>query len=125
MKRSLSALVATAAIVLSALFAAAPANAVHKDGVVDAGEFGLYYNFNYGFPVFDLFFSDSDFYPDVFPGTGIWADNNTRSFWNRDTYTWQACTGYSYTGTCGVATPGQYDNLASAFVDTLSSARFL
>ncbi|CAL9426738.1 hypothetical protein [Streptomyces sp. enrichment culture] len=100
------------------------AAATHKNGVVEVGELGLYYLSNYGTPIFDLYVSDADFSNDYFPGTGIRADNNTESDWNRDTYTWWVCTGYNYGGSCGYIPPGAYGNLNSTYKNTVSSAYF-
>ncbi|MHB9863010.1 hypothetical protein [Streptomyces sp. YIM S03343] len=104
---------------------AGPASAATgKNGVVEVGELGLYYLANYGTPVIDLYFSDSDLSNDNFPGTTIHADNNTESDWNRDTYTWWVCTGYNYSGSCGFISPGGYGNLNATYKNTVSSAYF-
>lgn len=99
--------------------------AVHKNGVHEPGELGLYYWSNLGRPVFDLYYSDPDFSNDYFPGTTIPADNNTRSAWNRDTYTWRVCTGYYYGGSCGNISPGAYGNFNATYWDNVSSAQFI
>ena len=97
--------------------------AVHKNGVCESGEFCLYYLANYGGPIFDLFFSDNDFSDDYFPtAPSIRVNDNTESFWNRDTYTWYACVSPNRGGPCGSATPGDYGNLSSTYKNRLSSA---
>jgi hypothetical protein len=95
--------------------------ATGKNGTVEAGELGLYYTANYGFPVFDLYGADSNFSGDVFPGTSISANDNTESFWNRDTYTWWVFTNAGAGGSKGYLSPG-YGNLSSTFKNTISSA---
>jgi hypothetical protein len=98
------------------------AAATHKNGVCEVGEPCLYYLTDYRGYIFDLYFSDGDFRNDVFPGTNIRADNNTESFWNRDTYTWYVYTGYYRGGYRGYISPGDYDNFNSTFFNTVSSA---
>jgi len=98
--------------------------ATGKNGVVETGEFGLYYLQNSGLPVFDLFLSDSNFANDVFPGTGIPADNNTESYWNRDSFWWHVFTGANYTGSHGCLPPGWVGNASATFKNTISSAYY-
>jgi hypothetical protein len=102
-----------------------PANAATgKNGVLEVGEFGLYYLQNQSSYVFDLYVSDSNFADDVFPGTGISANNNTESYWNRDSFWWHVFTGASYTGSHGCLPPGYSGNASATYKNTISSAYY-
>ena len=105
---------------------AAPQHKLHKatgkNGVCEVGELCLFYTQNFGTPVLDLYNSDSDFSNDNFPGTQIRANNNTESFWNRDTYTWRIYTGTNATGSIGCIRPGASGNLNNTFRNLVSSA---
>ena len=124
-KRLLTVLVAGAIAILGIMASTAPANATEKNGVVETGEFGLYYVQGSSGLVFDLYFSDSDFRNDVFPGTGIPADNNTESYRNRDTFWWHVYTGVGYTGSHGCLPPGWVGDASSTYRNTISSAQFM
>ena len=116
------AVLGTACAVSAAVLAttASPSTAATgKNGVVE-----LYYLQNFNGPVFDLFLSDSNFANDVFPGTGINADNNTESDWNRDTFVWHVWTGANYTGNHGCINPGVFGNFNNTYRNTVSSAYF-
>jgi len=122
--RTAAVLAAAVMTTLSVGALAAPANATGKNGVVESGEFGLYYLQNRGGPVFDLFVSDSNFADDVFPGTGISADNNTESYWNNDSFYWHVFTGAGYTGSHGCLPPGWIGNASATYKNTISSAYY-
>ena len=120
--RKLASLV-VAAVALVGMIGAAPASAATgKNGVVESGEFGLYYSTGSSGLVFDLFVSDDNFSNDVFPGTSIGADNNTESYRNRDTFWWHVFTGYGYTGSHGCLPPGHVGNASATYKNTISSA---
>jgi hypothetical protein len=123
--RKLAALAVGVLSLVGVIGAAGPANAAEKNGVVESGEFGLYFVQGSSGLVFDLFFSDPDFRNDVFPGTSISADNNTESYRNRDTFFWHVYTGVNYTGSHGCLDPGHVGNASATFRNTISSARFL
>ncbi|HEV2779616.1 MAG TPA: peptidase inhibitor family I36 protein [Actinophytocola sp.] len=124
-KRMLTVLVASAVAILGILISAAPASATAKNGVVESGEFGLYFVQGSSGLVFDLFVDDLDFRDDVFPGTGISADNNTESYRNRDSFWWHVYTGVGLTGSHGCLPPGHVGNASATFRNTISSAEFL
>jgi len=114
-----------AALLGGTLAAAAPASAATgKNGVLESGEFGLYYLFNQGGYVFDLFLSDTDFSNDYFPGTGVQANDNTESYRNRDTLTWYVYTDAYAGGSEGWLPPGYQGNASSKFQNTISSAYY-
>jgi hypothetical protein len=123
-KRIVAVFTAALAVLTASLVAQAPASAAHKNGVVEVGEFGLYYLQNSGLPVFDLFTSDDNFGNDTFPGTGTPADNNTESYRNRDSFWWHVFTGASYTGSHGCLPPGHVGNASATFKNTISSAYY-
>jgi hypothetical protein len=115
---------ALAAAVLLPFGAAPAAAATGKNGQLEFGEFGLYYVTNLTGPVFDLYVNDSDFSNNVFPGTSISADNNTESYWNRDSYWWHVFTGAGYTGSHGCLPPGHIGNASTTFRNKISSAYY-
>lgn len=121
--------VAVAAVTIAGSAAPATADqgakhrrATGKNGICEVGELCLYYFQNYQGPVLDLYLSDYNFSDDHFPGTGTLADNNTESFWNRDTYTWRVYTGANGSGSVGCIRPGAFGNLSTTFRNTISSA---
>lgn len=123
-KRALTLLLAGTMAVLGIMVGTGTASAAGKNGVVESGEFGLYYVQGSSGLVFDLFVSDDDFRNDVFPGTSIPADNNTESYRNRDSFWWHVFTGYGYTGSHGCLPPGHVGNASATYRNTISSAYF-
>ncbi|HET8658085.1 MAG TPA: peptidase inhibitor family I36 protein [Micromonosporaceae bacterium] len=123
-RRARTILAAMVAAIIAVLVAAMPANAGHKDGVVESGEFGLYYLVDQGGYVFDLAVGDSNFSGDVFPGTSISANDNTESYWNRDVYWWHVYTDASWGGSHGCLPSGYEGNASQTFRNTISSADF-
>jgi len=124
-KRIGAVLAVVATAIAAIMFTTAPASAATgKNGVLESGEFGLYYLQNQSSYVFDLFVSDSNFAGDVFPGTGISANNNTESYRNRDTFWWHVFTGASYTGSHGCLPPEHVGNASATFKNTISSAYY-
>jgi hypothetical protein len=122
-KRGLAAAGAAAAASI-AIFgvAGSPAQAAGKDGVVDSGEFGLYYVTGSSGLVFDLFVSDNNFSGDVFPGTSISANDNTESYRNRDSFYWHVFTAAGYGGSHGCLSAGYVGNASATYKNTISSA---
>lgn len=122
--RKLAALAVGLIALVGVVAVATPASATEKNGVVESGEFGLYFVQGSSGLVFDLFLSDSDFRNDVFPGTSIPADNNTESYRNRDSFWWHVFTGVGNTGSHGCLPPGFVGNASATFRNTISSAFF-
>jgi hypothetical protein len=117
---------AVVAVALAAVLATTSpaAAATGKNGVVEEGEFGLYSLQNQQSWVLDLFVEDANFADDVFPGTTISADNNTESYWNRDSFWWHVFTGAGYGGAHGCLPPGYVGNASATFKNTISSAYY-
>jgi hypothetical protein len=124
LNRKLGALATGATALLVVVGLAAPADATEKNGVVELGEFGLYLGTGSTGTVLDLYFSDSDFNNDNFPGTSIPAANNTESYRNRDTYWWHVFTGPSYTGSHGCVPSGYVGDASATYKDNIESAYF-
>ncbi|MCU7723030.1 hypothetical protein ODJ79_04820 [Actinoplanes sp. KI2] len=103
---------------------AAPAQATGKNGVLENGEFGLYYHPDRAGYVFDLFVSDDDFSNDNFPNTSVHANDNTASYDNRDSYYWWVYTNAGWGGSVGCLDPGYTGNASATFRNKISSARF-
>ncbi|MCT9074989.1 peptidase inhibitor family I36 protein [Streptomyces fulvoviolaceus] len=114
-----------------ALSTAGPAAAVDQDdGILEAGEFGLYYNSGRGGCVFDLLAGDNDFANNDFkdrptyvncPGEGQTVNDNTASYWNRDTTTWYVYTDSYHEGTRGDLPAGYIGDATSTFKNEISS----
>ena len=120
-----SALLAALVSIVMALAMATPASAATgKNGVVESGEFGLYWLTGSSGLVFDLFLSDADFSNDVFPGTSINANDNTESYRNRDVYWWHVFTNANYGGSHGCLPAGWVGNASATFFNTISSAYY-
>lgn len=115
---------AAAAATMAVLGAGAPAAAAGKNGVVETGEFGLYYVTGSSGLVFDLYVSDDNFAGDVFPGTNISANDNTESYRNRDSYYWHVFTAAGYGGSHGCLPAGYVGNASATYRNTISSAYF-
>jgi len=104
---------------------AKPASRAGKDGVCQSGELCMYYLQQRQSHLFDLFVSDVNFSGDVFPGTGISADNNVRSYINNDTFYWRVYSGANYSGTEILCiAPGDRGNFSRRDWDTASSANY-
>ena len=121
---TLGALATGAVVLLSVVGLASPAGATEKNGVVEVGEFGLYWTTGSSGLVFDLYFSDSDFNNDHFPGTSIPAANNTESYRNRDSVWWHVFTGAGYTGSHGCLPSGYVGDASSTYKNNIESAYF-
>ncbi len=124
-KRIMAAAGATIVALTAVAATAAPASAATgKNGVLESGEFGLYYLQNQGGYVLDLFVSDTNFAADKFPGTSVPANDNTESYWNRDTFWWHVFTNSNYTGSHGCLPAGYSGNASATFENTISSAYY-
>ncbi|THA72811.1 hypothetical protein E6P78_01335 [Streptomyces sp. A0958] len=127
------ALAATAVTGLTLTTAGPASAATNKNGNVESGEFGLYYNSNYAGCVFDLLNSDGNFSGDYFrsstssqtcPGQGQSTDNNTASYWNRDVTAWEVYTKAGRAGIEGYLPLGYYGNASVTFKNEISSAYY-
>jgi hypothetical protein len=123
LNRKLGAL-ATCAALMVVVGLASPADATEKNGTLELGEFGLYLNTGSTGTVFDLYFSDSNFNGEYFPGTTIPVANNTESYRNRDVYYWHFFTDANYNGSHGCAISGGVGDLTPTFKDNIESAYF-
>ncbi|MET8698504.1 peptidase inhibitor family I36 protein [Kitasatospora sp. NPDC004723] len=121
-RRSLAVGLSVAALSLTGLAAAGSASAAGKDGGLAPGEFGLFYNQNQAGYIFDLADSDVNFSNDVFPGTSVGANDNTESYWNRDTRRWDVYTDADGKGIQGWLPAGQSGNASANFKNQISSA---
>lgn len=101
---------------------ASPAQATEHNGVVEAGELGLYYTQGSGGLVFDMYNDDLNLSGNVFPGTTISANNNTESYRNRDSNSWDVYTGASWTGAHGCLPQGWVGNASTTFKNNIDSA---
>jgi len=124
LNRKLGALVTGATALLVVLGLAAPAGATEKNGVLELGEFGLYLNTGSTGTVFDLYFADSNFTGEYFPGTSILVSNNTESWRNRDVYYWHFFTDTNYNGSHGCVASGTSGDLSPTYKDNIESAYF-
>ena len=122
--RKLAALATGAITLASVVGLATPANATGKNGVVESGEFGLYWLTGSSGLVFDLLLADDNFNNDNFPGTSVPAANNTESYRNRDTFWWHVFTGSGYTGSHGCLEPGWVGNASATYRNNIESAYF-
>jgi hypothetical protein len=99
-----------------------------QDGVVDVGDLGLYYfssNLGYG-SLYDTSHNDNWLFDNHFisggAGQGQVVANNAEFAWNRDPHTTViVCTGYNYTGSCGVIGPNVYGNFTSTYSNKVES----
>jgi hypothetical protein len=103
---------------------AAPASAAGKDGTCQRDELCLYWWQGYGEPLYDLYNSDSNFYHETFPRDhSKYVDDNTRSYWNRDTYYWRVYDDPDYSGEeLACIEPGDRGNFSRGDWDRASSA---
>ncbi|MFE5484980.1 peptidase inhibitor family I36 protein [Streptomyces sp. NPDC056527] len=134
MQRTAIRRVAATAIALAAIGAGALATAgsasaaTGKNGYLESGEFGLYYNSGLNGAVFDLYVSDSNFSGDTFPGPGAGAgqsaNDNTASYWNRDSNVWWVYTDANAGGIEGSLPVGYSGDASSNFKNKISSAYY-
>ncbi|MEU8539558.1 peptidase inhibitor family I36 protein [Streptomyces sp. NPDC048717] len=134
MQRTALRRIAATAVALAALGAGALATAgsasaaTGKNGYLESGEFGLYYNSNEAGAVFDLFLEDTNFNGDYFAGPGNGAgqsaNDNTASYWNRDSNTWWVYTNAGAGGYEGSLPVGHIGNASATFKNAISSAYY-
>ncbi|WP_407837756.1 hypothetical protein ACE1OC_17360 [Streptomyces sp. DSM 116496] len=124
--------VAAVSVGAALLVTAGPAAAnTERNGYLETSEFGLYYNSYQGGCVFDLMSSDWNFYNNLFVGPEDCAGRNrvtnddTASYWNRDTYTWKVATDPNLAGLVGSLPPGYAGNASLNFKNKITSATFL
>jgi|SRR3954463_9670201 hypothetical protein len=118
--------VAAAASVGLVGLTAEPASAAARDGNCEGNEFCLYQNENFGPPVFDLYDSDPSFADDTYPtDNSLTPNNDARSYWNRDDYTWCVYDRRNYTGAWLRIEQGDGGNLPQNLWDRISSARYV
>ncbi|WP_030693553.1 peptidase inhibitor family I36 protein [Streptomyces globisporus] len=132
MQRTALRRVATTAVALAALGAGALATAgsasaaTGKNGYLESGEFGLYYNSNTSGAVWDLYVADENFLGETFPGpgngTGQPVNDNTASYYNHDSLTWWVYTDAYHGGDEGDLPPGYVGNATYRFKNLISSA---
>ncbi|MEV4427351.1 hypothetical protein AB0K23_18550 [Streptomyces sp. NPDC049602] len=122
------ALAATAMVGIG-LVTAPSASALGKDGVLETYEFGLYYNSGQVGCVFDLFNYDTNFSGDTFwkasgtcNGYGQSTNDNTASYYNRDTGTWWVYTDAGADGAEGYLPAGYKGDAGSTFKNKISSS---
>ncbi|MGW2588893.1 hypothetical protein ACWCXC_01265 [Streptomyces sp. NPDC001515] len=130
-RRAATLTLAATALTGAGFFTAGNAFAVYapKDGYVDEYELGLYYSPNQTGCVFDLYMAEQNFqgytfkpYSGTCSGQGQPVDNNTASYYNRDTATWWVYTGSWATGSEGSLPPGHIGNASTGFRNQISSA---
>ncbi|MFI6058738.1 peptidase inhibitor family I36 protein [Streptomyces sp. NPDC051286] len=114
---------ATAGLLISTTTSAA---ANFKDGVLETNEFGLYYNSGYVGCVFDVYDSDSNFSDDKFKGncngSGQTTNDNTASYWNRDSvFDYYVYTDANYHGSWGTIPRSYKGNASSTFKNAISA----
>ncbi|MFE1909527.1 hypothetical protein ACFW96_38595 [Streptomyces gardneri] len=123
--------VALAATAMAGIgLATAPgASALGKDGVLETYEFGLYYNSGQAGCVFDLFNYETTFANDTFwkasgtcSGFGQTTNDNTASYWNRDTGTWWVYTDADADGAEGTLPAGYKGTASDTFKNKISSS---
>ncbi|WP_157869980.1 MULTISPECIES: peptidase inhibitor family I36 protein [unclassified Streptomyces] len=127
LRRVAATAVALVAIGAGALATAGSASAATgKNGYLESGELGLYYNSNQAGAVFDLYIADDNFSDDWFPGPGNGAgqpvNDNTASYHNADSLTWYVYTDAYAGGIEGSLPPGYVGNASTTFKNQISSA---
>ncbi|MFI7073816.1 peptidase inhibitor family I36 protein [Micromonospora sediminicola] len=106
------------AVILSA---ASPAIAGQKNGVVESGEFGLYWGTGSTGLVYDISCGDGNLAGDKFPGSTALVNDNTMSYRNKSTYTWRVYTDAYTGGAYGTLPPGHVGNASKTFQNSISS----
>jgi hypothetical protein len=100
------------------------------DGRLESGELGLYYNSGGLGCVRDNFSDDNDFNGDNFKdpynvncaGEGQTTNDNTASYWNRDSFQWEVDTDPFRKGIKGWIPAGYSGDASSNFKNEISSA---
>ncbi|MEU4092629.1 peptidase inhibitor family I36 protein [Streptomyces sp. NPDC026673] len=115
---------ATAGLMISTTPSAAAIG--FRDGVLEVNEFGLYYNSGNAGCVFDVYDSDANFSNDKFKGScsgsGQTTDDNTASYWNRDSiFDYYVYTDPDYHGSWGTIPAGYRGNASATFKNEISA----
>ncbi|MDX3237564.1 peptidase inhibitor family I36 protein [Streptomyces sp. ME03-5709C] len=127
-KRFAGAALAMAAAAGIVLGTAGQALAAEKNGALESGEMGMFYNSGQAGCVFDLAYADVNFSGDVFKGAtscagkGQSVNDNTASYWNQDVYTWWVYTDANAGGIEGSVPADYFGNASSNFKNEISSA---
>ncbi|MGW8768473.1 hypothetical protein ACWGN5_39035 [Streptomyces sp. NPDC055815] len=128
LRRVAATAVTLVALGAGALATAGTASAAGKNGGLESGEFGLYYNSDQGGAVWDLFVEDTDFWGDRFPGPGNGTyelvNDNTASYNNRDSNRWWVYTDAGAGGYEGSLPAGYIGNASATFKNQISSAYY-
>jgi len=129
-------LAAVAALAASVAMAVPAQAATEENGVVEAGEFGLYYVpgsgtnyfnkysgwvFDSSSYIFDLGILDVYGLPYRFPGTWTNVNNNTASYRNRSTHSWWVATGVKGTGYVGCLPAGYVGDASYTYRNAITS----
>ncbi|MFF9849704.1 peptidase inhibitor family I36 protein [Streptomyces litmocidini] len=127
LRRVAATAIALAAIGAGALATAGSASAATgKNGYLESGELGLFYNSGQSGAVWDLYVADDNFDGDRFPGPGAGAgesvNDNTASYWNADSLTWWVYTDAYAGGIEGSLPAGYIGNATTNFKNRISSA---
>ncbi|MFD3945592.1 hypothetical protein [Streptomyces sp. NPDC058579] len=129
-KRVMKAAVAAVAVGGFLLGTAGTASAaIDKDGRLESGEFGLYYNSGLGGCVFDVA-ADNNFADDYFKGgscsgNGQTTNDNTASYWNRSVFTQYVFTDWYKEGIQGSLPSGYSGDASSNFKNKISSTSII
>lgn len=119
----ITALAAVATFAAAVAMASPAQAATQHNGIVEAGEIGLYYSQgSNGSWVFDIYNADYNFSGNVFPGTNVSVDNNTASFRNRTNQAWVVWTGANQTGNL-YCLPYGIGNFDTSTRNTISGAQ--
>ncbi|MCZ0980795.1 hypothetical protein O1L60_22405 [Streptomyces diastatochromogenes] len=128
LRRVATTAIALAALGLGTLATAGPASAAEKNGYLESGEFGLFFNTGPAGAVWDLYYQDVDFWGEKFPGPGNGTDDfvndNTAGYNNRDSVRWWVYTDANAGGYEGSLPAGYIGNATATFKNKISSAYF-
>ncbi|MFJ7626535.1 hypothetical protein ACIQZN_08610 [Streptomyces sp. NPDC097595] len=122
-----SRVVATAGLLLlsgaGVLATAGQSAAATRDGSTNSGEFGAYYLQNQASYVFDFASYDANFANDSFPkASGINPDDNTESYWNRNSTYVDVYTESGRGGVHGWIPDGLSGDFSSNYKNNVTSA---
>ncbi|MFF0423175.1 hypothetical protein [Streptomyces sp. NPDC004520] len=130
LRRVATTAIALAALGLGALATAGSASATERNGYLEGGEFGLYYNSGPAGAVWDLYYEDPDFsagnqrFPGPGNGTGELVNDNTAGYNNRDSVRWWVYTDAYAGGDEGSLPAGYIGTSTATFKNRISSAYY-